>query len=79
MASDADKVRKDLIRRGYQVELPTKRGGTSYSVLKNGVLIARFPVNPSRGSWLANLEAGIRRYERGGAPPRSNRLAGRKS
>lgn len=76
MASDAEKVRKDLVKRGYRVEAPTKRGGSSYMVIdpKTEKMVARFPVSPRPGSWSANLEAAIRRYERTGQAARSGRF-----
>lgn len=78
-ASEGNAVRKDLVKRGYEVREPTGRGKTSYEVWdpNAGVLVARFPRNPSAGSWRANLLAGLRRYERGGAAPRSSKVAGR--
>lgn len=78
MASDADAVRKDLKRRGYDVQPPSKRGRAYYDVVdpKTDKLIARFPTHPSTGSWRANLDAAIRRYERTGVPGRSSRRGG---
>lgn len=79
MSSDANATRKELIKRGYEVREPTGRGRTSYVVVdpKTGEIVGRFPKSPSPGSWRANLMAGIRRYERGGAAPRSSRVASR--
>lgn len=77
--SDANEVRKDLLKRGYEVRRPTGRGKNSWEVYDptTGALIARFPMNPSRGSWRANLDAGIRRYERTGVAPRSAKVPAR--
>jgi putative heme degradation protein len=78
MANDADAVRKDLIKRGYRVENPTKRGATTFEVIdpRTGAMIARFPTHPKPGSWRRNLEAAIRRLERTGRPARSHRVPG---
>lgn len=77
MASDAEAVRKDLLRRGYLVESPTGRGRASYEVIdpNTRALIARFPASPSPGKWRANLEAAIRRYEKTGVPARSAKVS----
>jgi hypothetical protein len=76
MASDAAKIRKDLISRGYLVKEPTGRGRSSYEIIdpKNGQMIARMPISPSTGSWYRNLLSAIKRYERTGVTARSSRL-----
>ena len=81
MANDAKAVQKLLKRRGYRVEPDTKRGGCSYLVIdpKNEQLVARFPTNPSPGSWRRNLLAAINRYERTGVPARSKRVTERRA
>lgn len=77
MANDAHRLRRQLQDKGYDVGAPTGRGRTSYVVTdprRGGVLVARFPTSPSSGSWLANVQAAIRRYERTGQPVRSDRI-----
>ncbi len=76
MANDSEHMRRRLRARGYQVERMTGRAGRSaYEVTdrRTGRVIARFPVHARPGKWDANLLAGIRRYERTGVAPRSNR------
>lgn len=77
MANDADRLRQQLQRKGYNVAKPTGRGRVYYVVTdprRGDAIVARFPISPSRGSWLENVRAAIRRYERTGEPVRSNRL-----
>lgn len=76
MAGESDAIRKDLTARGYQLERPTGRGRTYWTITDpaTGTLVGRLPVHLRPGSLRDNLLAGIRRYERGGPAPRSNRI-----
>jgi hypothetical protein len=71
---DVSQVRRDLIRRGYNVVL---NHGSHYKVFKGRTPVTTFGCSPSSGRWKAEVNAAVTRFEEGRLPTDPTKLVGK--